>query len=285
MDETAFSIIEKTLKFYGLDDAALLSDVKQLWLGKVIGPTSSVDDIGIQLRESQSFKNRFPANEALAKAGKPQLTVSEYLRQEAAYKRVLQTNGMPEGFYDSTTDFQNFISNEVSPDELQSRIELGYQAVRNANPQVVDEFKRLYAIEEGELAAYFIDPTVMRPKLDRYEAQRQARAAQIAAQAQQQASMALSQQEAESLARSGITEEQARSGFGAIQVQQGLFEPQMAGEQAVSREEQIGATFGTNAAAAQRLATRRRRRQAEFETGGGFATSQQGVAGLRTVGQ
>jgi hypothetical protein len=53
----------------------------------------------------------------------------------------------------------------------------------------------------------------------------------------------------------------------------------------IGTEEAIAATFGTSAAAAQRVATRRRRRQAEFEAGGGFAAGQTGVAGLRTAGE
>jgi hypothetical protein len=59
----------------------------------------------------------------------------------------------------------------------------------------------------------------------------------------------------------------------------------MQGEQAISEEEQIGATFGLDAAARQRIETRRRRRQAEFAQGGGFAETAQGVIGLRTVGE
>jgi hypothetical protein len=58
-----------------------------------------------------------------------------------------------------------------------------------------------------------------------------------------------------------------------------------AGEQQITVEEQIAGTFQTNAAAAQRIATRRRRRQAEFEAGGGLAETQQGITGLRTVGE
>ena len=57
------------------------------------------------------------------------------------------------------------------------------------------------------------------------------------------------------------------------------------GETALSQQEQIAGTFGTNQAAAQRIATRRRKRQATFEQGGGFAQTQQGMTGLNTVGQ
>lgn len=236
-------------------------------------------------RNTATYKERFKGNEARVKKGLPELSPAKYIQYEDAYRASLRQAGMPSGFYDDQVSLQGFIGNDVDPDELGQRIQLGYQAVRNADPQIIAEFKRLYPVTDGDLAAYFIDPQRARPTFDKYEAQRQAQSAIIAAEAQRQAAMTLTQQEAESLQRQGIGAEAARQGFGAIQQTQGLFEAQMVGEQAISREEQIGAAFGTSAAAQQRVATRRRRRQAEFEAGGQLAAGQQGVIGLRTVGQ
>lgn len=236
-------------------------------------------------RNTATYKARFKGNEERVKKGLPELNPQTYLQYEDAYKATLRRAGMPVGFYDDQNSLTAFIANDTDPNELGERIQLGYQAVRNADPQILAEFKRLYPVTDGDLAAYFIDPNRAKPTFDKYEAQRQAQSAAIAAEAQKQAAMTLTQQEAESLQRQGIGAEAARQGFGAIQQTQGLFEAQMAGEQAVSREEQIGAAFGTNAAAQQRIASRRRRRQAEFEAGGGLTTTQQGVTGLRTVGQ
>ena len=287
-DDSAFDIIISTLKFYGLlkdGDTELFDTIKTAWTGKVIGPNSTVDDIGIQLRNSKSFQDRFPANQALKAAGKPQYSVSEYLRLESSYKSRLQEAGMPPGFYDQPEDFQNFIINDVSPDEVGARATLGYQAVRQSSPQVVAEFKRLYGVNEGELAAYFIDPERMRPTFDRYEAERQARAAQIAAQATQQAGLTVSQQQAEDLARAGVTQDQAQAGFTTLGDTQELFSTTLAGETAITQQEQIAGTFNTNAEARQKIAARRRGRQAAFEEGGGFVETKEGATGLRTVGQ
>lgn len=286
-DQSAFDILFNTLKFYGLvtdTDTRLVDAIKIAWTGKVIGPDSSIDDIGIQLRDNPAFQERFPANKALAAAGKPQRSVSEYLRLEADYKSALQEAGMPPGFYDSPQDFQGFIANDVSVNEVAARAQLGYQAVRQAPPQVVAEFQRLYGVSEGELAAYFIDPERMRPTFDRYEAERQARAAQIAAAGTTQAGMTVSQQQAEELARAGVSGEQAQQTFQALGDQQGLFQASMTGEQAMTQEEIIGGAFDTNAQARRAIADRRRRRQAEFEAGGSFATGQATQTGLTTIG-
>lgn len=281
--ESAFKILQDTLEFYGLKDPELLTSVRGLWTNKTISPGSTIDEIGIQLRDTKAFNDRFPANKTLKDAGKPQFSVSQYLRMEADYKQRLQSANLPANFYDQPADFQQLIANDVSPEELQGRIDQGYQAVNNASPEVIKEFERLYGIKKGDLAAYFIDPERARPTFDRYEAQRQAQAAAVSSQAQIQAGIALTAQESESLVRSGITETQSQTGFEQISAQQELFNP-LQGEQAISREQQIAGTFGTNAEARKAISARRRSRQAAFETGGGFATAQ-GASALGTVGQ
>jgi hypothetical protein len=282
--ESAFKILQDTLEFYGLGDTEFLTSVGNLWRNKTISPGSTIDEIGIQLRDTKAFNDRFPANKTLKDQNKPQFSVSQYLRMESDYKRRLQSANLPENFYDSPADFQQLIANDVSPEELQGRIDQGYQAVRNASPTVIAEFKRLYGVGEGDLAAYFIDPQRARPTFDRYEAQRQAQAAAVSSQAQLQAGIALTAQESEALVRSGITQEsQAQAGFEQISAQQELFNP-LSGEQAISREQQIAGTFGTNAEARKAITARKRSRQAAFETGGGFATTQ-GASALGTVGQ
>lgn len=284
MDETAYDIIKKTLQYYGLTDVDFLKEVETLFNTKVIGENSTVDDIGIAMKDSPAFAKRFPANKELADAGKPQYSVSQYLRLESDYKSRLQASGMPPGFYDQPQDFQKLIANDVSPDELTGRIEMGYQAVRNAPKEVVDQFKNLYGVSEGDLAAYFIDPEVAKPTFDKYEAERQARSALIASQAATQANMQLNRQQAEELARAGVTDVDAQKGFTEIGTTQELFNPMTAGETAITQQEQIAGTFGTNAAAAQRIATRKAKRRAEFEAGGNLAATTSGVEGLRTAG-
>lgn len=287
MADTAQDIIRKTLEFYGLRDVALVDEVWKAFTAEKITENSDIDAIGYAISETQAYKDRFAGNEILRQQGKPQFSVSEYLRQETAYANVLRSRAMPPGFYDDyATDFKNFIAGGVAPDELAARIDQGYQAVKQADPAVVREFKTLYGVSDADLAAYFIDPERARPQFDRYEAQRQAQAAQVAAEARGQANIGLTAGQAETLVRQGITDQgTARQGFSAIAEQQGLFEAQMLGEQAVSQEEQIAAIFGTSAAAAQRIATRRRRRRAAFEEGGSLGVTQTGITGLRTAGQ
>lgn len=230
--------------------------------------------------KTDTYKKRFKGNEARRAKGLPELSPAAYLQYEEGYRQAIRAAGFPVGFYDTQEDFQKFIGSDIEPRELTTRLERGYKAVAQADPQIVAEMKRLYMVDDASLAAYFIDPVRAEEIV-----LRQAQAAQVAAQAQTQAQMSLTAQEAEGLVRQGVTAEQARQGFGAITQAEELFRTVMPGEEEITRQEQIEGVLGTNAAAAQRIATRQRRRRAEFEAGGGLAETQQGITGLRTVGQ
>lgn len=232
------------------------------------------------IRDTPQYKKRFKGLELRRTAGFPPISEDEYLQIEDDYRQQLRLNGMPKGFYDTEEDFAKFIGNDVRGDELGTRLQFGYRAVMEAEPGTKDELKRLYGLQDADIAAFFLDPERFR----RSEAVRKAEAAQRATAAREQG-ITLNQQQAEEIAQRGISQAEARRGFQQIGMEQGLYAAQMVGETAVSQEEQIAGTFGTNAAAAQRIATRRRRRQAEFEAGGSFAAGQRGVAGLGTANQ
>jgi hypothetical protein len=260
--ETATTILQSTFKYYGLEDPQLVGDIKTALAERRITGASSIDDIGVQLRETEAFKRRFAANEARLAAKKPAYSVSQYLQLESSYRQALNASGMPKDFYDTPEDFQNFIANDISPDEIQYRVQQGYEAVKNADPAVVNELKTLYGLDDSTLAAYFIDPNRTKEQVVR-----SARAAEVAAQARQQAGISLTAPQAELLSTQGVTESTAQAGFAKIKQSEQLLNP-LAGEEALTQEELIAGTFGTSGAATQRVATTRRRRQAAFETGG-----------------
>jgi hypothetical protein len=269
--ETASSILAATLKYYGMDEPALLQDVKTALADRRITGASTIDDIGIQLRESEAFRRRFGANEARRAANKPAYSVSQYLQLESSYRQVLNAAGMPKDFYTDRTDIESFITNDISPDEVQYRVQQGYAAVKNADPAVVNELKTLYGLDEGTLAAYFIDPNRTKDAVVR-----SARAAEVAAQARKQADIGLTATQAEELVLGGVTEQQAQQAFGDVRALEQLTRP-MFGEQALTQEELIQGVTGVNAAAQQRVAKTARRRQATLQQGG--------KVGLGTVGE
>jgi len=268
---TATSIIQAVLKFYGMTDPRLLADVKLALAERRLTETSSIDDIGIQLRESVAFQERFSANEVRRAAKKPVYSVTEYLQLESSYRNTLLAAGMPEDFYNSPEDFANFIANDISPDEIKSRVDLGYASVKNADPAIVNELKSLYGLDDSTLAAFFIDPSRTKDAVVRA-----ARAAEVASQARQQAGISLGVSAAELLVQQGVTQEEARQGFAQVSQLQELTRP-LQGEKPLTQEELIAGKLGTNAAATQRVAMTQRRRKAGFEEGG--------KVGLTAVGE
>jgi hypothetical protein len=271
-EEDAKKIIRRTLERYGL--GSLADRAWALYADETISADAGIDVIGDALRDTTEFQTRFAANAARLRAGLPELSVSEYIGLERGYEAAMRGSGLPAGFYDQSSDFANFIANNTSVAEVQSRVNDGYKAVANSNPQVIAQMKELYGVGDGELAAYFLDPDKATPILVR-----QARAAQISAEGKRQAGIQLSAADAEALAREDVTQAEAQTAFGEVARQQELYNP-LQGEEAISQQEAIGAATGTNQAARQRVETRRRQRQAAFAGGGSFATSQTGVSGL-----
>lgn len=245
--------------------------------------TSNPDALIAKIRERPEYIARFPANEARLKSGLSELDPASYIALEQQYLATLRSNALPENFYDNPTeDFRKFIEGDVSPAELQARIENGYNAVKDADPAVKNQMRALYGVSEGELAAYFIDPERTRPLLQAKQLQRQAQAANIAARGLEQGNIQLTTALAEELASRGITEAQALAGFGQIGAL-GELTQTFAGEQALTTEDYIGAAFGYDVQAQQDIEQRRRQRVGEFQGGGRFAATQGETQGATQI--
>jgi len=270
--------LKAILDYYGLGSlSAVLS-------AKILDDPTLVDDPRVLLstvKDTTEYKARFKGNENRIKAGLPELAPLDYINLESSYRSTLASNSMPKGFYDTQDDFASFIGQDISPNELNARVSQGYNAVMQAEPGTKAELKQLYGLSDGDIAAFFIDPT----RFNQSDAIKKAQAAQLASEARRQAGFTLDVTAAEALATEGITRAQAAQGFQQIGATQELLGMDIQGETALTQQEQIAGTFGTNQAAAQRIATRRRKRQATFEQGGGFAQTQQGMTGLSTIGQ
>jgi len=270
--------LKAILTYYGL---GTLADVLS---ARIVDDPTLVENPTVLLssvRDTTEYKTRFKGNETRRKAGLPELSPFDYVGLENSYRDTLRANSLPKGFYDTQDDFANFIGKDISSNELNARVSQGYNAVMQAEPGTKAELKQLYGLSDGDIAAFFIDPT----RFNQSEAIKKAQAAQVASEARRQAGFTLDAAGAEALATEGITRGQAQQGFQQIGATQELLGMNLQGETALTQAEQIAGTFGTNQAAAQRIATRRRKRQATFEQGGGFAATQTGTTGLGTVGQ
>lgn len=167
------------------------------------------DTISILLQDTPEYKKRFAANQARLAAGMSVLSPAEYISVENSYRQIMRQSGLPEGFYDTNDDFTSWISGDVSPTELQSRVDLATQATALASPAYKAALKQM-GLSDGELAAYFLDQKRALPYL-----QKSAATAAVGAEALQRG-LAFDQQYAEDLATAGVTREQAAQGYAKI---------------------------------------------------------------------
>lgn len=201
-ERDAFMAINALFKSYGLDSLA----------GKIFDYVKngySADTISILLQDTKEYKQRFAGNELRTKAGLPVLSPSEYLATEASYRQILSSAGLPTGFYDSPSDFNNWIAGNVSPSEIKERVDLATQATVLAPPFYKEALKRM-GIPDSELVAYFLDQKKALPLIQKSAATAAIGAASLAQ------GMSFDQAYAESLATRGITSAQAQEGYAQI---------------------------------------------------------------------
>jgi hypothetical protein len=271
IDQNAFAKIKGYLSEFGLSD--LEGMVSEL-MARGIEEESAVL---YELRNTTSFQKRFAANEARRAAGLPALTPRSYIDLENTYREVLRRGGMLE-YFNRQDVFESLIGGDVSPAELYDRMTNAYQVVRDADAGTKAQMQQLYNIEEKDLAAYFLDPKTSVSML-----KRRAEAAKIASIGKEQGGIQLTAQTAEDIAARGYTTAQAGTAFTNITQQAGLYET-MAGEEAISEQERIGAAFGYDPMAALRLEQRKAGRKAVFQGGGQFASTRGATSGVVETG-
>lgn len=179
---------------------------------KFIQQGMSSDTISIELQQTKEYKQRFAANDARLKAGLPVLSPADYISTETAYRQVMSAAGLPLGFYDSPSDFQKFLENDVSPTEVKSRVDTVSEAIYNAPPETTNFFKQWYTT--GDMIAYALDPKVASPLIEQ-----RLRAAEAGAVAKGQG-LNLSQSNAELIGQQGGSLASTQQGLGFIAQEQ-----------------------------------------------------------------
>lgn len=203
-DRDAYTFLRNQFARYGLESLApiILEYLQQGF---------SSDTIAIQLQETDAYKQRFSANAARIKKGLPALSPAEYISTEKSYRQIMSHAGLPVGFYDQASDFQAFLENDISPTEVQSRVEAATEAIHRAPPETLSFAQQWYST--GDLVAYALDPSRAEPIVER-----RLRAAEAAAVAQERG-MDLAQESAEIVARNVTSYEQIGQAVGAIGAQ------------------------------------------------------------------
>ena len=169
----------------------------------------SSDTITLLLQQTPEYKQRFIGNDARQKAGLSVLSPADYINTENAYKQIMMSAGLPSGFYDQPSDLASWIGKDVSPTEIQSRVDLASQATTLASPAYKQALNQM-GIDDSHLVSYFLDPAKALPAI-----QKAAATAAIGSQAIQQG-LSFDTNYAGQLATEGITQQQAQQGYSQI---------------------------------------------------------------------
>lgn len=267
--QSAKAYLAALLDEYGLGSLAA-------WANDQIQQGQNVDYVRQQLELTPEFEARFPAIKARAKAGLPPISPSEYISYEQAATQTLRAAGLPKSFWDQPSDFNALLTNDVSINELQNRINNGFLKVSYAPQSVKDAFALYYgASGESALAALFMDPTRAEPLLEQ-----QANAAFAGGYASM-AGLNLNEAAASQVARfTNGNLNQMQAGFKHLGTLAPLFDETL-GEQGhdfTASEQGIASEFGLDPTAANQLEQRRQQRAAEFQGGGGPQITSTGAA-------
>ncbi len=204
--QSASAIATGILQSWGLP-TSLLTELTG-WITSGITDSSA---LSILLQQTPEYQARFPANKIREQNGLPPLSPAEYVSTEQSYRQAMQAAGLPSGFWDSQDDFTKLIASDVSPKEVQDRIDQASHLVNQTDPQARQALQSYYGVDTGHLIAHFLDPTVAAPILDK-----QASAAQIGGAALAQGLALTDKQKAEGYADQGISASQALNAYGQV---------------------------------------------------------------------
>lgn len=209
-DQSAFKILTDFFASMGIQSNAELAQLIQDAMTAGYGP-EKIELIMPDLQKTTAFKARFPGFAQRVSNGYNALSLGEYLSLENQYHRILQESGLPAGFYDDPSDFGQWIANDVSPQEITTRIQIATDAAQKIDPTARNLMAQFYGLGTGDIAAYFLDQGRALPVI-----QRQYQAANIAAYAAKAGFQVADIKRYERLADSGLSPEQAAQGYGTV---------------------------------------------------------------------
>lgn len=219
------------------------------------------------IRTTPEYKRRFPAMEELAKKGRA-ISEAEYINYEQTASGLERRYGLPQGMLmGKVTDL---LTREVSASELNDRVVLASAAAIQAPDDLKSMFSNYYGITSGGLTAYFLDPDVATPLLEKQYA-----SAMIGTEAARQG-IGVDVYGAQNLQSLGITGEQAREGFGTVAKEMSFT---TGPGDVVSQQQLIGANLAGDEAARTAVERTRGSRLGKFQGGGQFIQGQKSGEG------
>lgn len=284
--DTSAQPISTGLDFKDADLQALERDLNSLGLGNLVDkawayykdPQGGAADPTATLRwleDSPEYAEHFPGLKDLRTQGRA-WTPAQWNTYYNKLQEEAVTFGLPPGMIDRA-DVGKMITGNVSINEGLGRIQAAGQSVHNADPTVIEQMRRL-GFTDGDLTAFYLDPDRAAPLMERKAMEEQGRIAAAAQRTGYDPAMGLGT--LQGLQKLGVDEAEAEAGFGNLSRTHALFSNNIGEEGEITRDEQLSATFANDVAAQTEIDTRRSRRAANFQGGGGAGSGGAGKTGL-----
>jgi hypothetical protein len=282
----------KPTEFADTEMQGLDADLRDLGLGPIVDrawtyykdPAGGAGDATATLRwvETQpEYEAHFPGMAELKKQGRV-TTPAQWNTYFNNIQAQAVSAGLPPGMI-TRDDIGKMMVGNVSPLEAAGRIDAAGQSKFNADPAIIAKL-RGWGVTDGDLTAFYLDPDKAMPLIERKAIVEQGRIS-VAGGGY---GYDISRPEAVQLQQWGVTEGEAETGFETLAELHPLFastvEETMAGEE-ITESEQLAAQFGQSGEAKEEISTRRKRRTAQFQGGGGAATGGAGKQGIGGAGQ
>lgn len=219
-NKNALSLLTSTLQGYGIDspDGAISNAILGLLQSNYDSSTiqaliespnaASSSDPNVKALAG-AWNTRFAGNVAREKAGLTPLSPSEYISTENSYKAVMARAGLDAAHMDPTK-LAGLIGSDVSPSEVNQRINAAMDALTAEDPFVKQQLQQQFNLTTGDLVGHLLDPGTQSSVIAN-----KVTAAQVGAEASR-AGVDVNAANAYALAGQGITQAQAQQGFQSI---------------------------------------------------------------------
>lgn len=199
--QSAYDSLLAEFNKYGL--GSLVTDIKGL-IERDVSPSQFI----IELRNTPAYQQRFKANTERIKKGLSALSEAQYIQNEDNYRQILRTYGLTQ--FDNDDYVNQFLVNDVSPQELGQRVTTAVNRLQMADPAVTNTLRTYYGLKDSDMIAAILDPKTQLPTI-----QRQIAAAEIGTAAGRQG-LKIGLPVAEQLAAQGVTKQEAERGYATI---------------------------------------------------------------------
>lgn len=306
-------IIASVLQPYGLDTPGILNwatGASTQFASQGMTDTQIATQLGVELQDptisttdpllagaQTAFQNMYPGIALRAKNGLPPITVAEYQAyQDNIYQQAsavgitpAQLNGLAGADGKPGDAVATLIGGDVDPTEVATRLQQGYEAATQANPETLKLLQEYYptvfpqgangstagSSTNSAILSYYLNPTNTISMLNN-----QITAAQIGTEGVNSEFGGIPVAQAQQLQQAGVTQSTARSTFEQLAkltpLEQAL--PGVATTNNTISQSQLvdEGFFGANQ---QLLENVESNRKAPFSGGGGYAATSKGIVG------